>query len=240
MEEKFKGAEKKGAENNSAENKFTDKQVREKAVNLGVESLDDAQLLSILFREGDAQRSALQMAQALVDGVGGKLSNLSNTELRKLRSMGGIGLSKAMYIKAAIELGRRCSESSGSEIETIGSSREVVEIFRPLIGSLPHEELWALYLNNAGRVLDKIRISQGGIAQTVVDHRIIVKRAVENLATTIILIHNHPSGDSTPSAEDKEITQKIVQAAELFEIKIADHIIVTSSSSHSMRAEGLL
>lgn len=220
--------------------KFTDRQVREKAVSLGIESLDDAELLSILFREGDGSRSAIELAQGMMERMDGVLSSLNNIELGRLRSVGSIGLSKAMYIKAALELAKRCGKTETQQIETIGSSGDVIALFKPILADLKHEEFWALYLNGAGRVIDKIRISQGGIAQTVVDHRIIVKRAVERLATTIIVVHNHPSGDPTPSPEDREITNKLVSAAELFDIKIADHIIISSSKSLSLRGEGLL
>ncbi len=222
------------------EEKFTDKQVREKAVSLGLESLDDAQLLSIIFRDGDNGRSAIELAQSLIKNLDGGLSALNDTDFNKLRSVGGIGLSRAMYIKAALELGKRCGRQGGDQLDTVASSADVIKLFKPQMEGLKHEEFWALYLNGAGRILDKIRISQGGVAQTIVDHRIIVKRAVDKLATSIIVVHNHPSGDPTPSSQDKEITNKLVQAAELFDIKVADHIIITASKCCSMRGEGLL
>lgn len=220
--------------------KLTDKQVREKAVGLGIDSLSDAELLSILFREGDSSRSALQVSKDFMDVCSGQLTALESTDIRKLRSMAGIGLTKAVYIKAALELANRCQQNKPLEVTNISHSQHVIDIFKPILGALQHEEFWALYLNSAGRILDKIRISQGGISQTIVDSRIIVKRAVENLATSIIIVHNHPSGDPTPSQQDIDITQKLVQAAELFEINISDHIIITTAKCASLKGLGYL
>lgn len=219
---------------------LSDKQVREKALNLGIESLSNAELLSIIFRDGDRNRSALMVAEDLLEDAGGELSKITEQNIKSLRSMGSIGLSRAMYIKAAMELSARVGNSNTTEVATIGSSTDVVELFRPTLGSLDHEEFWALYLNSSGRILDKIRISQGGLTQTVVDHRIILKRAIENLATAIIVVHNHPSGDPTPSVEDKEITNRLVSATELLDIRIADHIILSATNYYSFRGNGLL
>lgn len=122
-------------------------------------------------------------------------------------------------------------------MNVISSKDDVVSLFAPL-ADLPHEEFWALYLASGGRVLDRVRLSQGGVAGTVVDHKLVVKRAVELLASSLILVHNHPSGIARPSSEDKTITATITAAAALFDIDVVDHVIISRSGAYSFAENG--
>lgn len=124
--------------------------------------------------------------------------------------------------------------------DPIGSSNDVVRIFRPLLTEMKHEECWCLYLNTGNRIVERQRVSQGGVQATVVDHRLVIKRALELLATQIILVHNHPSGAALPSEQDKILTKKIAEAAALFDIRLLDHLIIARGGEYSFRQSGLL
>ena len=215
-----------------------DKQVREKLVNQGAESLSDVELLSILLREGTQNRSAMESADALYESFGGSLLRMSGCKLDELRKRENLGMSRSAMIAAALELGRRFRAGEIATRDTIRTDKDVIEIFQPLLAHLPYEEFWIVYLSSSNRILDKVRISQGGTSKTVVDHKLIVKRALEKLAQAIILVHNHPSGNPQPSAEDEEITEKVTRAASLFEITVADHVIITSEVCYSFRNHG--
>ncbi len=154
----------------------------------------------------------------------------------------GLGIARAASLSAAFELGRRAS-TNGVAIppQKISTNEDVVGIFRPQIASLPHEEFWVLYLSSANTVLGREKIGQGGISGVTVDHRLVVKRAVELLCSGIVLAHNHPSGIAEPSEGDRELTDAIVRAARLFDIQVVDHLIVTpDGGSFSFRSAGLV
>ncbi|MFR9672572.1 MAG: JAB domain-containing protein, partial [Rikenellaceae bacterium] len=171
--------------------------VSDKLLIRGAESLTDLELLTLML---DDMANSKDLAQSLLDGFGGSLGNLASTPLSRLRMMDGLGLKRAQRIVSAIELGRRCVVELSLDQAVITSSVDVVTMFRPTLENLPHEECWVLYLNASNRVVEQQRVSQGGITATVVDHRLIVKRALELLATNIVLVHNHPSGPAEPSA----------------------------------------
>ncbi len=217
-----------------------DKQVREKLIARGVGSLSDAELLSIVIREGTADLSAIELSERLLARYDHSLVQMSRSALPHLRSAEGIGITRAAIIASALELGRRLRSDESMRQSSIGSSADVVELFRPLIGHLGHEEFWALYLNNSNRILDRTRISQGGVTGTVVDPKLILKRAIELLATGLIVVHNHPSGNPVPSDEDRQLTSKLAEATTLFNIVLLDHIIVSPSESFSFREHNLL
>ena len=143
-------------------------------------------------------------------------------------------------LSAALELGRRLRAEQSRSLDQVQTDRDVIEMFRPLIAELPYEEFWALYLNSSNRVLDRVRISQGGVSATVVDHRLIVKRALELLATQLILVHNHPSGTPEASGQDKTLTERVARAAALFDIRLLDHIIIARDGDFSFLREGLM
>jgi DNA repair protein RadC len=152
----------------------------------------------------------------------------------------GIGEAKAISIAAAMELGRRRRDEAGVDLKRITSSRAVFEIMQPIIGELPHEEFWIVYLNNSNKVIHTAQLSKGGITGTLVDVRLVLKRALELSAVALILAHNHPSGTLRPSAADKQITRKLQNAAEALDIKVLDHLIITQKDYFSFADEKIL
>ncbi len=208
------------------------KELQDKAAVRGMASLDDAELLALVTDDAALARNVV--------GVVETLAALADTELPRLRMVGGMGMRNACKIAAAAELGRRIASAKSVTLDAISSSDDVVRIVRPLLGDLTHEECWVLYLTNSNRILERRRESQGGVQATIVDHRLIVKRALELLATQIIVAHNHPSGTAEPSGADKTLTERIRKAAELFDIRLTDHIIIAGSAHFSFRGQGLL
>ena len=152
----------------------------------------------------------------------------------------GIGLRRAERLHLAAEYGRRVAIATMSDVESVSTDNDVVRLMRPHFDTISHEECWALYLTSSNRLLERQRVSQGGVQATVVDHRLIVKRALELLSTQIILVHNHPSGAAEPSVADKQLTQRIKDAAALFDIRLLDHIIISREGHYSFRRETLL
>lgn len=225
---------------NSQKTNHSDKAVREKLAARGVVALSDGELLSIVIEEGVQGESALELAQRVLDSAGGSVLKLSQTGLIGLRQCNGLGVRRSAQVLCAIELGRRAERENGQAIETITCNEDIVEMFRPTIGSLPYEEFWVVYLTTSNRVLDKVRVGQGGISGVVVDTRLVVKRAIELLASAIIVVHNHPSGKPQPSTQDVELTKKLAAATSLFEIELHDHIIICINESLSFRFLGLI
>ncbi len=208
--------------------------IRNKMTSRGVEALDDRELLSLLLDDE-------QMAEVLLSTYGGSLSRLASEAEARLRMVGGLGLRRARMLLLSAEFGRRVAAAGAAESEFIATSDDVVRIFRPQLERLTHEECWAVYLTASNRVIDRQRVSQGGVTGTVVDHRLIIKRALELLATQLILIHNHPSGTPEASAQDRALTERIANAAALFDIRLLDHVIIArGGSDFSFRREGLI
>lgn len=199
----------------------------------GIGSLDDRELLTLLTDDE-------QLAGALLESAGGSLARLADEDLARLRMIGGLGLRRARMLLAAAEFGRRVALARDEGADIISTSDDVVRLFRPLLGKLTYEECWVLYLTASNRIIERQRISQGGVQGTVVDHRLIIKRALELLATQIVLVHNHPSGTPEASAQDKALTEKIARAAELFDIRLLDHLIIARDGDFSFLREGLL
>lgn len=210
-----------------------------KIVTRGIGSLTDAELLSLLLDEGNATLSAQEMACRIIDECG-SLAGVGRVEIARLRMIEGVGLKRAVRIAAAAELGRRSMMAQAEEVDTIATSDDVVRIFRPLFEGVKYEECWVLYLTNSNRIIERQRLSRGGVQGTVVDRRLIAKRALELLATQVVLIHNHPSGDARPSEADKVLTSGIDAALKLFDIRLLDHLIIASGDSFSFRQSGLL
>lgn len=206
---------------------------REKMLQKGIGSLSDAELIAILLRSGNTDETAVTVAQRLLTLAQNNLNELGKFSLHQIMQIKGIGEAKAISVLAALELGRRRKAVEALNKERITSSRNVIEVFQPMLADLPHEEFWVLLLNKANKVIDKVRVSQGGVAGTVVDVRIIVKAAVEKLASSIIIAHNHPSGNPKPSDKDISITQKLKDAANLFDITVLDHLIITDNECYS-------
>lgn len=210
-----------------------------KIVTRGIGSLTDAELLSLLLDEGSTTLSAHDMAEKILTECG-SLSAAGRTDIARLRMIEGVGLKRAVRIAAAAEFGRRFMKSQAEEIDSIAASDDVVNIFRPLFEGLRHEECWVLYLTNSNRIIERQRLSHGGVQGTVVDRRLVAKRALELLATQVIMIHNHPSGDPHPSDGDKALTRSVDEALKLFDIHLLDHIIIAGSGSYSFKQSGLL
>jgi DNA repair protein RadC len=216
-----------------------DDRPREKFLLKGKSSLSDSELLAILIGSGSRNESAVQLCQRILYSANNNLSQLGKLSIKQLTEFKGIGEAKAISIAAALELGRRRRAEDAVELEKINSSRSVFEIMQPIIGELPHEEFWVLYLNNSNKVIHKAQLSKGGITGTVVDSRIIFKTALEYNATSLILTHNHPSGKLLASNADREITKKIKLAGQQLDIIVIDHIIITETGFYSFNDEGI-
>jgi DNA repair protein RadC len=216
-----------------------DDRPREKFLLKGKSSLSDSELLAILIGSGSRNESAVQLCQRILYSANNNLSQLGKLSIKQLTEFKGIGEAKAISIAAALELGRRRRAEDAVELEKINSSRSVFEIMQPIIGELPHEEFWVLYLNNSNKVIHKAQLSKGGITGTVVDSRIIFKTALEYNATSLILTHNHPSGKLLASNADREITKKIKLAGQQLDILVIDHIIITETGFYSFNDEGI-
>lgn len=224
----------------SIKNWSEDDQPREKLLYKGKATLSDAELVAILIGSGSRNESAVALCKRILQQNNNQLHQLQKQSIQQLMQFKGIGEAKAITIVAALELAKRLQLSETKELTKIGSSADVCKLMQPLIGDLPHEEFWCLLLNNSNKVIYKFQLSKGGLTQTVVDIRMLFKTVLEHLATAIILVHNHPSGQLLASGADKDITQKIKQAGTTLDIKLLDHLIITATDYLSFADEGIL
>ena len=213
---------------------------REKLLQKGTSSLSDAELLAILISSGTKEKSAVDLGRELLCMVNNNLNSLGKLTISDLRKLHGIGPARAVTIAAALELGRRRKLAEVEEVLQIKCSKDVAEIFQPLLSDLSHEEFWILFLNRSNKVINRMKLSQGGISGTVTDVRMVMKKAIEYLASGIIVCHNHPSGNLNPSESDSKITQKIKDAGNLLDIQLLDHIIISEKDYYSFADNGLL
>ena len=213
---------------------------REKLIQKGTASLSDAELLAILISSGTKQKSAVDLGRELLAIVNNNLNSLGKLSINDLKKLHGIGPARAVTIAAALELGRRRKLAETPEVPQIKCSKDVSDIFQPLLSDLAHEEFWILFLNRSNRVINRMKLSQGGISGTVTDVRLVMKRAIEYLASGIILCHNHPSGNLNPSESDSNITRKIKEAGNLMDIQLLDHLIISDKDYYSFADNGLL
>ncbi len=211
---------------------------REKMMDKGERALTDAELLAILIGSGTSKKSAVQLMKEVLDTCDNRLSMLSKMTIEELMSFNGIGDAKAVRIKAAAEIGRRRALEKTNGINQIVTAEDVYMMMHPLMQDLTHEEFWILLLNNSARVLKKVRLSSGGLTQTAVDIRMILKEALMVDATNIIACHNHPSGSLRPSGDDINLTNKIKAAATTMNIHLLDHVIVTDGQYYSFADNG--
>lgn len=218
---------------------ITDKHIRTQLINQGAGSLTDAELLSILLREGAGNLSAVETAERLLTEFK-NLSEMGTLSVAELRVKGELNVSQAAAIAAAAELGKRYRIGEGMQKNSIVCLEDILDIFQPELAGLDHEEFWAIFLNTAGKVIDRIRISQGGIRGTVVDYQLVVKRGIDKLAQGIIIVHNHPSGNPTPSGEDNNLTEKLWRAFRLFNMVLLDHVIIARDKYYSFREAGFI
>ena len=200
---------------------------REKLYQKGTSSLSDAELLAILIGSGTKARSAVDLGRELLSMVENNLNALGKLSISDLTKIHGIGNARAITIAAALELGRRRKLAEIPEQPQIKCSRDVFELINPVLSDLSHEEFWILFLNRSNKVINRMKLSQGGVSGTVTDVRMIMKKAIENLASGIIVCHNHPSGNLSPSESDSRITQKIKDAGSLMDIQLLDLLIIS-------------
>ncbi|SDS05702.1 DNA repair protein RadC [Formosa sp. Hel1_31_208] len=215
-------------------------QPREKLRDKGKSALSDAELVAILIGSGNRSESAVDLSKRILSSVDHNLNALGKLTIPQLMQFKGIGEAKAISIVAAMELGRRRRVEAALENYKINSSTSVFEMMQPIIGELPHEEFWIIYLNNSNKVIQKQQLSKGGITGTLVDVRLVLKNALEVGAVGLILAHNHPSGAIKPSEADKNITQKLKIAGQNLDIKVLDHLIITEKAYFSFADENLL
>ncbi|WP_417856543.1 RadC family protein [Xanthomarina gelatinilytica] len=215
-------------------------QPREKLRDKGKASLSDAELVAILIGSGSKNESAVDLSKRILASVDNNLNALGKLSLKQLMDFKGIGEAKAISIAAALELGRRRGGEALVQKQKITSSQSVFHIMQPLLGELPHEEFWIIYLNNSNKIIQKNQLSKGGITGTLVDVRLVLKNALEVGATGLILVHNHPSGTLKPSEADKQLTRKLKLAGESLDIKVLDHVIITEKAYFSFADEAIL
>ncbi|MCZ4319478.1 DNA repair protein RadC [Aequorivita viscosa] len=229
-------------ENNSfsIKNWNEDDRPREKMLLKGRIALSDAELIAILIGSGNRQESAVSLSQRILASVSNNLSELGRRSISELMEFKGIGEAKAICIAAAMELGRRRRTGEALERKKITSSNSVFEYVQPIIGELPHEEFWILYLNNSNKIIKSAQLSKGGITGTVVDVRLAFKEALQLGAVGIILAHNHPSGTLKPSQADIHLTKKLKTAGDSLDIKVLDHLIITEKAYFSFADENML
>ena len=224
----------------SIKNWADDDRPREKLARKGRSALSDTELLAIIIGSGNKNESAVELSKRILLNVDNRLTNLGKLSLEQLMRFKGIGEAKAITIAAALEMGRRRNGETAGKVGKISSSKDVFTILQPFLGDLPHEEFWVVYLNNSNKILHKEQLSKGGITGTLVDIRLVLKRALEFGAIGLVLAHNHPSGTLRPSKVDKALTQKLKRAAEALDIVVLDHLIITEKAYFSFADEQLL
>ena len=224
----------------SIKNWAEDDRPREKMARHGAEVLSNAELLAIIINNGNKEKSAVELAKDILKLGADNLDELGKLSLKDFQKIKGIGNAKAIAITAALELGRRRSGGNLLQRTKVSSSKEIAVYLRSILKDNSNEVFAVLFLNQANKIKNFKIMSKGGITGTVADPRIILKQALDEGATSLVLSHNHPSGNLSPSRADQELTQKIKQAASYFDIKILDHIIVSDEGHYSFADEGLL
>ena len=213
---------------------------REKLILKGTSALSDTELIAILLGTGTASMSAVDVAKNILQNVGNNLDDLARLSVKDLTKIKGIGEAKAITIVSALELGRRRKEASPQTRLKVSGSKDAYDFVKGDMMDLSHEEFWVLLLNRAHRIIKKQQISLGGVHGTVADPKIIFKLALEELASGIIVAHNHPSGNLTPSQQDIDLTKKLKEAGKLLEVQLLDHLIVAGKNYFSFADEGML
>lgn len=217
-----------------------DDRPREKLLTIGRQNLSDAELLAIQIGFGTRNETAIQLAQRVLKSYNNDLNMLAKSSVSELKKFKGIGEAKAINIASAFELGRRRNEQESFIKPKITSSTDAFKLLNKKLSDLPHEEFWILLLNRSNSVVKMERISQGGVSGTVVDVRLLLKPAIETLASGIILCHNHPSGQLKPSEQDIVLTKKIKESARIMDINLLDHLIIGDQKYLSFADEGIL
>ncbi|GAA4828465.1 RadC family protein [Algivirga pacifica] len=226
---------------NSLKRSGSKEQPREKLLRTGLKAMTDAELLAIILGAGSKGVSVLQLGEQLMESAGGDLHNLARMTTEEMSSLHGVGTVKALVVRSALELGRRnrTLPKQNNRIK-IENSQVVYELMAPQLLYLQHEEFWIILLNRSNEVLHQVQLSIGGVAGTIADPKLIFKYALDRLASSIILVHNHPSGNVQPSAADKMLTQKVKQAGAFLDINVLDHLILGEGRYYSFADEGSL
>lgn len=208
-----------------------DERPREKLKLHGEETLTDAELLAIMLGSGTRDKNVVELSREILNSVGGDLNQLARLTLHDLQTQfKGIGEAKAMHLLATLEFGRRRNATKMGDNDTIRNSRDIVDLMHPEISDKPVEEFWVVLLNRKNRVIGRECVARGGVSAVLVDMRMLLKPAISRLASSIILCHNHPSGTASPSGEDRALTRRVAAAVELLDIKLIDHVIITSDA----------
>jgi len=217
-----------------------DDRPREKFMAKGRSALSDAELIAILIGSGNKNESAVELSKKILSSVGNNLNRLCQLSLNDLMKFKGIGEAKAISIISALELGRRRKTLGDDKTVKIESSITAFEALYPYLADLDHEQFYTMLLNRSNKVIDIVKISQGGVSGTVADSKLIFKSAVEKLASGIILAHNHPSGNLSPSQADITLTRKLQEAGKLLDISVLDHIIIANNEYFSFADQGMI
>ncbi len=217
-----------------------DDRPREKLLAKSKKALSDVELLAIIIGSGNASQSAVELSRTILASVSNNLTELGKLNIAELMRFRGIGEAKASYITAALELGRRHRLSEGLSKPVIGNSRDAFEIVAPIIGDLTYEEFWIILMNRGSRVQRVLCVSEGSVGGTVADPKKIFKMALDHQASGVVLCHNHPSGQVTPSVADQRLTRKCKEAGIFLEVPVMDHVIVAHNKYFSFSDEGLL
>lgn len=213
---------------------------REKFISKGKSALSDAELIAILIGSGNKNETAVDLGRKILKSTNNSLSLLGKLSVTDLKKFKGVGEAKAIAIAAAMELSRRRAGESKTKRRTIHSSNDAFDFIQSGLSDLPHEEFWVILLDKANQIIEKVNISKGGVSSTVADAKMIFKPALEKLASSIILCHNHPSGNLKASEADRKLTSKIIEGAKSLDIAVLDHIIVANNSYFSFADEGLI
>ena len=213
---------------------------REKLMNQGRQNLSNAELIAILIGSGNRKETAVELSKRILKQNENSLTQLGKKTIDNLMDFNGIGEAKAISIIAALELGRRRKSEEIPVLKSIKSSKDAYDQIYHVFEDLPHEEFWIITLTRANKVVAKHQISKGGVSGTVADIKLIFKKAIESLASAIIIMHNHPSGNLKPSTSDIKLTNKLVETGSIMDIPVLDHLIIANDSYYSFADEGLI
>lgn len=213
---------------------------REKLALHGAEVLSDAELLAILIGSGNTNESAVELMKRVLHDVDNSLSRLSKMSIDELCKYNGIGPAKAITILAATELGRRRNDKDGDERQTITTSQDIFNVMHNILRDAPTEEGWVVLMNHSHKLIKRVRVSQGGLTEAIVDVRMVLKEALLANATCIALCHNHPSGNLRPSRADDTLTDMLRRACQTMRIKLVDHLVIVDGGYYSYADEGRL
>ena len=213
---------------------------RERMLAQGAKALSDAELIAILIRSGTPKDSALDLARVILNKADNDLHKLAALSVAELMKVKGVGEAKALSVAAALELGQRRRDTIVEVRPLIASSQHAFDLLQPLVADLAHEEFWLLLLDRGNRLLERTKVSQGGMHGTVADPKLIFRSALEKRASSVILCHNHPSGQLRPSQEDIVLTKKLVEGGRFLDITVQDHLIVATTGYYSFADNGQL